>query len=192
MPTTSMTVMTMSLLNNLTLSSPTSRTGCNSRQMPQVRLLRLWSRSALSSHEYVGVGGARLHVADPLKVRRSPQAKAFFRKCCKEQGCRDLELSPHCKTRWGTWYQVLDRFRDLRKVIWIFSSRCLCHRLISSLQAVIYFVNNADDSNEVPKVDGDSKPYSDFKLSNDEWDLVDIMHEVLYVCVSLRRPKAYH
>jgi hypothetical protein len=42
-------------------------------------------------------------------------------------------------------------------------------------------VNTADDSKDVPNVDKDTKKYADFKLSNAEWDRVELVHECLKV-----------
>jgi hypothetical protein len=46
-------------------------------------------------------------------------------------------------------------------------------------QAVNHFVQGADDSDEVPDLQG--KSYSDFKLSRRDWEKLKFMHEVLRV-----------
>lgn len=50
------------------------------------------------------------------QVRRSPQAKKFFKKCCAEEAVKALELLPYCKTRWGSWHGVISRLLVLKKV----------------------------------------------------------------------------
>jgi hypothetical protein len=51
------------------------------------------------------------------QVRRSPQAKRFFRQCCKDRLTLVLELLPYCKTRWSSWYGVISRLLELRLVL---------------------------------------------------------------------------
>lgn len=99
---------------------------------------------------------------------------------CKEVGIEALQLLGWVRTRWASLFNFLDRFRVLKKVC--------CSRQFSlssspytfKIQAVSRFVQLADDSDEVPALK--NKKYSDFKLTAQEWDMIDRMHEVLQVC----------
>ena len=44
------------------------------------------------------------------------------------------------------------------------------------------FMNTADDSEDVPKVEKGQPKYESYKLSEGEWTLLDLIHEVLEVC----------
>ncbi|CAL1714259.1 unnamed protein product [Somion occarium] len=94
------------------------------------------------------------------KVRRSPQAKQFFKKCCRAATIEVLELLPYCKTRWGSWFGVLGHLLVLKK-------------------AVIAFINQADDSDEVPNVEKNQPKYISYRLSSEEWKFIELIHEVL-------------
>ncbi|GJE88702.1 hAT transposon family protein [Phanerochaete sordida] len=94
------------------------------------------------------------------KVRRSPQAKAFFKKCCAQATGEVLELLPFCKTRWGTWHTVLGRTLILQK-------------------AITAFINQADDSDEVPNVERGQPKWSSYRLEPEEWDLMKLIYKVL-------------
>jgi hypothetical protein len=50
------------------------------------------------------------------QVRRSPQAKQFFKKYCKEALNEVLELLPYSKTHWGSWNGVIRHLLILEKV----------------------------------------------------------------------------
>jgi hypothetical protein len=71
-----------------------------------------------------------------------------------------LDLLPYCKTRWGSWYGVITRLLTLKK-------------------AVKTFLNTADDSEDVPKVEKGQPKYEKYKLSEEEWGLLTLIHEVL-------------
>ncbi|KAG2755213.1 hypothetical protein P692DRAFT_20695937, partial [Suillus brevipes Sb2] len=43
------------------------------------------------------------------QIRKSPQARAFFRKACKEENVPELELLQWIRTRWASLYKCLDR-----------------------------------------------------------------------------------
>ena len=46
-------------------------------------------------------------------------------------------------------------------------------------QAIMKFINLADDSRQVPKLQ--RKTYADFKLTSGEWDNLDLLRNVLKV-----------
>ncbi|KAG2047479.1 hypothetical protein BDR06DRAFT_976714 [Suillus hirtellus] len=50
------------------------------------------------------------------KVRHSPQAKKYFKKCCQDAWNEVLKLLPYCKTHWASWYGVITRLLILRKL----------------------------------------------------------------------------
>ncbi|KAF7797199.1 hypothetical protein EIP86_008391 [Pleurotus ostreatoroseus] len=102
------------------------------------------------------------------KVRRSPQAKAFFRKCCKQADVEVLELLPYCKTRWGSWHDVLGRLLRLRK-------------------AVTAFINQADNSDEVPNVEAGKRKYSSFRFETVEWDMIKNIYLILNEAVLVQQ-----
>jgi hypothetical protein len=58
---------------------------------------------------------------DP-QIRKSPQARAFFRKACKEENVPELELLQWIRTRWASLYKCLDRMLILRQVSFFFLS----------------------------------------------------------------------
>ncbi|KAG2123483.1 hypothetical protein DEU56DRAFT_49781 [Suillus clintonianus] len=95
-----------------------------------------------------------------LKVRRSPQAKKYFKKCCEDALDQELELLPYCKTRWGSWNGVIARMLLLKK-------------------AVKIFINTADDSDDVPNVDKNQRKYASYRVSDTEWDLLTMIRKVL-------------
>jgi|SRR5882762_1565477 hypothetical protein len=43
------------------------------------------------------------------------------------------------------------------------------------------FISTADESDDVPKVDKDQPTYGSYKLSEDEWELLMLIHQVLVV-----------
>jgi hypothetical protein len=50
------------------------------------------------------------------QIRKSPQARAFFRRCCQEVGAPPLELLTWIRTRWASLFTFLDRMILLREV----------------------------------------------------------------------------
>ena len=48
-------------------------------------------------------------------------------------------------------------------------------------QAVNHFILRADSSRKVPDLQKDKK-YMDYWLSGGDWDLLELIHEVLQVC----------
>ncbi|OJA08609.1 hypothetical protein AZE42_09793 [Rhizopogon vesiculosus] len=101
------------------------------------------------------------------KVCHSPQAKKYFKKCYVDAGGQVLELLPFCKTRWGSWHGVITRLLTLKK-------------------AIRMFMNTADDSEDVPKVEKGQPKYESYKLSEREWTLLDLIHKVLEAAVKVQ------
>ena len=56
------------------------------------------------------------HRADSVQVRLSPQASAFFFRCCAEEGLPHLELIKYVRTRWSSMYDLLERAFKLKAV----------------------------------------------------------------------------
>ncbi|KAF5370479.1 hypothetical protein D9615_009743 [Tricholomella constricta] len=92
------------------------------------------------------------------QIRASPQARAFFKKSCQQNDVPTLQLLLWIRTRWASMYSFLDRMLTVRK-------------------AINHFVQLADDSDEVPTLRG--KSYSDFRLGKQDWNKLELMHEVL-------------
>lgn len=114
------------------------------------------------------------------QVRRSPQAKKYFKKCCEDALNEKLELLPYCKTRWGSWNGVITRLLILKKASQTSSYDDIV-AYISFFQAVKMFVNNADDSDDVPNVDKNQPKYASYRISETEWDLLTMIQKVLAV-----------
>jgi hypothetical protein len=51
-----------------------------------------------------------------LQIRKSPQARAFFRATCTQVNIPQLELLLWIRTRWGSLFSFLDRFMKLKAV----------------------------------------------------------------------------
>ncbi|KAG2029790.1 hypothetical protein BDR03DRAFT_1017943 [Suillus americanus] len=100
--------------------------------------------------------GPRQHYIE--QIRKSPQARAFFRKACKEENVPELELLQWIRTRWVSLYKCLDRMLMLR-------------------QAINHFTNLADESHEVPTLR--NKTYDNFKLNRSNWRHLGLIHRVL-------------
>jgi hypothetical protein len=112
------------------------------------------------------------------QIRLSPQARAFFKKCCRECGAPDLELLTWIRTRWASLYYFLDRIIVLKAVCSSPAHRVCC--LTHSSKGVNRFTQLADESDEVP--DLQKKSYAQFKLSKADWGELDIIREVLQAC----------
>ncbi|KAJ7453409.1 hypothetical protein FB451DRAFT_1185218 [Mycena latifolia] len=97
-------------------------------------------------------------------IRKSPQAQAYFAKTCKTLEIPALQLIGWIRTRWASLYAFLDRILLLQK-------------------AVNQFANSADESDEVPGLDG--KCYMDFKLGKSDWLKIQKMHEVLQCWINM-------
>ena len=92
------------------------------------------------------------------QIRKSPQARAFFQKCCIEAEVPTLELLKWIRTRWASLFHFLDRILKLQ-------------------EGVNRFTLLADSSSAVPNLKG--KSYSNFKLDDKEWKRIALIHEVL-------------
>ncbi|RDB19397.1 hypothetical protein Hypma_013487 [Hypsizygus marmoreus] len=92
------------------------------------------------------------------QLRSSPQARTFFAKMCKEEGLTPLQLIKWIRTRWRSMYDLID-----------------CALTVK--QAINKFILLADSSPEVPTLNG--KRYDDYKMSSDEWDMLELVREVL-------------
>jgi hypothetical protein len=55
------------------------------------------------------------------QIRKSPQARVFFKKCCAEVDLPPLELLKWVRTRWASLFKMLERVIRLRKVCFILS-----------------------------------------------------------------------
>ena len=115
-----------------------------------------------------------------VQIRKSPQARAFFRKSCKETDVPPLQLLSWVKTRWASLFDFLDRILLLQPVYrdFMFS----CEFADGFFRPLTAFVQGADDSDKVPDLQG--KYYSDFKLMKRDWEKLKLMHEVLRVSLS--------
>jgi len=51
------------------------------------------------------------------QIHASPQAKAFFAKCCLEEGIPVLELIKWIRMRWGSMHDLIERLLDC-KAVW--------------------------------------------------------------------------
>lgn len=51
-----------------------------------------------------------------LQIRKSPQARSFFRATCSQVGIKPLELLLWIRTRWGSLFKFLERFLLLKSV----------------------------------------------------------------------------
>jgi hypothetical protein len=54
------------------------------------------------------------------QIRKSPQARVFFKKCCTEVDVPPLKLLKWIRTRWASLFKMLERVIRLRKVCHIF------------------------------------------------------------------------
>lgn len=74
-------------------------------------------------------------------------------------------------------YNLINRSLDVKQVCRLLS--CSATRLIL-LQAIINFLLLADASSQVPPLTKGFK-YADYALSEEEWELLELLHEVLQV-----------
>lgn len=51
-----------------------------------------------------------------LQIRKSPQARVFFKQCCREAQLPSLELVQWVRTRWASMHAFLNRALVLQKV----------------------------------------------------------------------------
>lgn len=111
-----------------------------------------------------------------FQICLSPQAKAYFGIVCKEELLPPLELIKWIHTHWGSMFDLIERFIENKAVSYYF---CLISMLML-VQAVDKFVLVADVSRQVPKLK--NKKYADYRLTEDEWALLQLMKDVLEVC----------
>lgn len=116
--------------------------------------------------------------ADRCQVRLSPQASAFFFKCCAEEGLPRLELVKYVRTRWSSMYDLLERAFKLQMVYFLYLIVVVSHYY----QGIIKFIQLADDSSQVPNLQ--KKTYADFKLSPNEWTNLELLRQILKVSIS--------
>jgi hypothetical protein len=117
------------------------------------------------------------HRADSVQVRLSPQASAFFFRCCMEEGLPHLELIKYVRTCWSSMYNLLKHAFKLRAVRSSFYH--LQPLLIHDKQGIMKFVHLADNSPLVP--DLQKKSYADYRLSPTEWTKLDLLRNILKV-----------
>ena len=91
-------------------------------------------------------------------------AKKYFLECCRVLKIPERQLLPFCATRWNTAHDMIERVLLVEK-------------------AVKYFLNNADNSNEVPKTAKGQRTYSSYKLSTRQWELLAAVRNVLQVFI---------
>lgn len=93
------------------------------------------------------------------QVRSSPQARAFFLKVCKDEGLPELQLLKWVRTRWASLYDLITRLLKVRRA---------CNK----------FTLLADDDERVPNLKP-PKTYSVFKLTDGEWQLLELIRDAL-------------
>ena len=74
------------------------------------RQLPSWNRCVLSTCHVFFVYWSY------VQIRKSPQARVFFKESCKQVGVQPLELLLWIRTWWGSLYKFLDRILQLRGV----------------------------------------------------------------------------
>ncbi|KAF5371935.1 hypothetical protein D9757_011488 [Collybiopsis confluens] len=92
------------------------------------------------------------------QIRMSPQARAYFKECCKNCEHDERELLLWIRTRWASLEKALRRLTDLQR-------------------PVNLFIQTADDDEKVPKLK--DKNYSDFKITRSDWEKIKLIQEVL-------------
>lgn len=117
-------------------------------------------------------------VLHTLQIRKSPQARAFFRASCNQVGVCPLELLLWIRTRWGSLYKFLERFIQLKPVCLILPS--VYNKCLSCLQAISQFILLADASDDVPSL-SNQRSYADFHLSRRDWVHLENIRDVLRV-----------
>ena len=93
------------------------------------------------------------------QVRSSPQARAYFHKLCKDENIPPLQLLKWIRTRWASLFDLMNRLLDVRQA---------CHK----------FTLLADDDARVPNLKA-PKSYAMFKLTDQEWQLLELIHNIL-------------
>ncbi|KAJ8457093.1 hypothetical protein ONZ45_g18454 [Pleurotus djamor] len=111
-------------------------------------------------------GDEAAEVADALgkalslvkQIRLSPQARAYFARCCVYTNIAPLVLLTWVRTRWASLAAFLERLIFLRP-------------------AVNHFIQTADDSEEVPELR--NRTYATFRLTKRDWEKLITIHEAL-------------
>lgn len=93
------------------------------------------------------------------QVRSSPQARTYFHKLCKDENIPPLQLLKWICTRWASLFNLINRLLDVRQA---------CHK----------FTLLADDDARVPNLKA-LKSYAMFKLTDQEWQLLELIRNVL-------------
>ena len=113
-----------------------------------------------------------------MQIFKSPQACAFFKKCCTETGVTFMELLMCIWTCWALLFKMLEWMLWLCKVFSFFIYKMHVSWLKYHL-GVNRLIQLADKSNEVPDLKG--KSYVAFKLLPQEWTIMELMQDVLQV-----------
>ena len=111
-----------------------------------------------------------------VQIRKSPQARAFFKRMCREVNIPEHDLMLFVRTRWASMFACLERALMLKLVCSYTASQDL---VLIHPQAITRFTQLADDSDEVPALR--NKKYSWFRISKDEWEQLKLLHEVMKV-----------
>jgi len=106
--------------------------------------------------------------------------KFFFAKMCTEEGLTPLELIKWVRTHWDSMYDLINCILTNCAVSIIVQS-LLHFLLILSVHAIDKFCLLADASPKVPNLQ--KKKYRDFMIEKGEWELLGLVHEVLWVCI---------
>ncbi|KAG2060650.1 hypothetical protein BDR06DRAFT_1002531 [Suillus hirtellus] len=100
------------------------------------------------------------------QICKSPQAQAFFRKSCEEEGIAVHDILTWVKMCWASLFKCLERFLSLHL-------------------AVNHFTLLADESHKVPTLH--NKSYSDFRLDRADLRKIRLMHDVLKELVTVQQ-----
>ena len=112
------------------------------------------------------------------QIQKSPQARAFFCAMCCQVKIKPLELLLWIWTCWGSLFTFLEQFINLKAVHELLLST-ISH-LYNFLPAVTQFTILADESNAVPSLTNQWS-YSDFHLTQRDWELLVDIRDVLRV-----------
>ena len=84
------------------------------------------------------------------------------------------------RTRWGSMCDLIERFIQNKHVSHLFGFNYVQFDYIHFIQAVNKFCLVADNTSKVPKLRG-SRKYADYAISEEEWKMLELIHEVLKV-----------
>lgn len=102
-----------------------------------------------------------------VKISNSPNGKSFFFDCCRHEGVYPYAPVTYCKTRWGSWFKVLQWLLDVRP-------------------GYTRFCTLADNEPLVPKVSRNSKPYRWYLLSPEQWRMIEALCKVLQPALTIQ------